>query len=171
MGVLRWIYDPQTTPSATANGSITFDISKLPQLNTTGFITFPSASVTSLSITISGAASGNGTFSLSDFYGLSFTTPKALNLAAPLIGQTVSTGVSFGSLKNDGSAGDFNLFGQAASAPTGSLNFTLVTNQGAGDALSVTSMVPALPKWAFVLLGLSLLSISYFFKVRSTKLS
>ena len=160
---------------ATATGAITFDNTKLPQIGNPGFISLPATSVTSLTITITGAASGNGTYSLTDFYGLNFSTPKALNMSAQLVGQTLANGITFGSLQPNFSAGDFNLFGQSASAPTGGGNFTLVTNQGAGDALSVTSMtpagaanssvsVPALSDWATGLFGLALLSIAYYVK-------
>ncbi len=146
---------------ATAIGSITLDNSLLPQTGNTGYVSLPSPEITALSITVSGASSGDGSFSLADFAGVSFTTPSPLNLNTQLIGQSLSTGVTFGALESDGSAGDFNLFAVTSSAaPYGKSNFTLVTDNGAGDKLSVTFIEeappifsPLPPAWVLMLGG------------------
>lgn len=150
--------------SATASGFITFDNVLLPQVGTPGFVSLPDASITDLGITITGAASGNGTFTLSDFYGVSFTTPSPLDLSTQLIGQSLSTGTTFGALVGDGSAGDLNLFGLSDTAPTGIANFTISTNQGAGDTLSITSIaaspiasVPLPTSWLLMLASLPMM--------------
>ena len=154
--------------SAIAGGFISFDTTLLPQIGTSGFVGLPDTSITDLGITISGAASGNGSFGLADFYGVSFASPSPLDLSTQLIGQQLSTGVTFGALVGDGSAGDFNLFGLSASAPIGTGNFTLTTNQGAGDILSVTSIttVPLPASWLLMAAGLPLLLSRRLSKVR-----
>jgi hypothetical protein len=69
----------QYNNSAVATGFITFDSTIFPQTGTSGFVSLPDSSIIDLGITIIGASSGNGVFSLVDFYGVSFTTPGPLD--------------------------------------------------------------------------------------------
>jgi hypothetical protein len=99
---------------------------------------------TALSITISGASSGNGTFTLSDFDTVLINEGGlGLNFNQQLVGQP-TTGNPWGT--PDGASGDFNLFnrtGIGGTAPDGTFDFTLTTNAGAGDPMLLTSFVLA----------------------------
>ena len=159
--------------TAIANGYITIDTSLLPAADpTSGYIdlTSSTSSVLDFSITVTGDTSdsgnGNGTFTLanSDFYGLEFFAPSALDLSSQLIGQSLSTGTTFGNVANGNDAGDFNLFGLGY-APTGTgANFTITTDAGNGENLSVTSIthvataVPEPESWLMLLAGYPLLA-------------
>jgi hypothetical protein len=145
--------------SATATGFITVD-STLPTL---GFSqnNLPSPDVTAVSITITGASEGNGTFGIDDFAFIRFWTPTPLDLTQELIGQPVSGGTDFYGDTN-GQGGDFNLFGNAleggpSEAPVGFFYFQLATEGGFGDDLQVTSIIasaaPEPAAWTMMLIG------------------
>jgi hypothetical protein len=161
--------------SASATGFITFDDAVLPQvrdpeIDTDRSIDLPSAAVSGLGITITGATSGNGTFGPSDFDSIVFWAPSALDLTKELIGQVLSNGCAFGkdaSLcggvdeEDADRAGDFNLFRQVPSAPNGVWYFALETtgeDSLGGDGLMVTAMRPrAIPEpTTLALVGLGL---------------
>lgn len=93
----------------------------------------------SLTLTISGAASGNGTFTKSDFKSFFFFSPSPLDYSKELVGQPVNGGI-FGV----GTSGDFNLFTDNLNAPRGVGRFTLGTFGGGGDKIRLTSFAPAL---------------------------
>ena len=99
--------------------------------------------VTSLTLTVSGASSGNGTFTKSDFTGWSWSTNGAtLNLDAELVGQS-TPGLPWGTQNFGGGAGDFQLFAASGSgAPNGTWLFQLTTSEGNGNLMFLTSMSP-----------------------------
>ena len=94
--------------SAVATGTIDLNVSTMPNpVNTGGSL--PSW-VNSLNVTVSGASSGNGSFTPADFGSIIFNSQGfTLNLNAELVGQNggLFTGMS----------GDFNIF-RAAGTPT-----------------------------------------------------
>ena len=94
--------------SAVATGTIDLHVSTMPNpVNTGGSL--PSW-VNSLNVTVSGASSGNGSFTTADFGSIIFNSQGfTLNLNAELVGQNggLFTGMS----------GDFNIF-RAAGTPT-----------------------------------------------------
>jgi hypothetical protein len=148
------------------SGSITFESTLLPNPGS-DFFDLPASAVLALDVTVTGATSGNGHFTLADFSGITYNTGGGtLNFAQQLVGQAIPGG-TWGdpSLEN----ADFNLFNSAPTAPTapdGEWFFTLCTNGGNGDCAQLTSMiqagagsvgtVPALNPWMLALLGLIL---------------
>jgi hypothetical protein len=133
--------------TAVATGQISIDTALLPNPGSTVFGPFSSI-VTDLSLTVSGATSGNGTFGLADF-GTGWiwdTGGVTLNLATELVGQG-----GWGDAN-----GDFNLFGSTpgSGSPLGTERFELTTNGGAGDKMLLTSFAPAaVPEPSRMLLG------------------
>jgi len=129
--------------SAVATGQISIDTDLLPN---PGFEFSMSPIVTALSLTVSGATSGNGTFGLADFNNgwVWDTGGVTLNLATQLVGQS-----GWG----NGGIGDFNLFSSLAGAPVGFSPFVLGTNGFAGDQMQLTSFVAAVPEPSRALLG------------------
>jgi hypothetical protein len=127
--------------SATASALITFDLTNLPNPNSLSniFLRPVTNYITALSLTVSGASAGNGTFGLSDFSssGLFFwnTNGATLDLTKQLVGQSTPGG-PWGTCFDE-TCGDFNLIG-SGTAPVGAAAFTLATN---GDLISGQFMV------------------------------
>ena len=147
--------DPAST--AQAVGSITFE-STLLQNPGMQFFDLPDPGVLALNVTVSGAASGNGTFAITDFTGVVFdTNGGTLDLASQLVGQPTA-GSPWATLDNN--SGDFNLFsgspkrgesgyGDSPSTPDGSNPtpdgldpFTLGANGGNGEPMVLVGMSP-----------------------------
>jgi hypothetical protein len=137
--------------NATATGTITLDLSAINNPGTTGGVNEQSVNpfVTAFTITISGASSGNGTFGFSDFNGsgtfggfLLSTHGGTLDLSQQLIGQPTPGG-PWGST-HDSLTGDFNIFtnGTDPNAPLALGPFQLKTDNGAEDAMDLTSFAP-----------------------------
>ncbi len=156
---------------ATATGNITLDMALLinpgrnvfdisaDQIYSTGATPYGAniaGLVAALSVTVSGATRGNGTFTLVDFDGVLLDTSVGVDLKQQLVGQTLvkvgpngedllwgSTGYT--KLKSDpvqSYAGDFQLFSPLTSdAPTGGNPFQ-ATALG-GEIMSLTSFAPA----------------------------
>jgi hypothetical protein len=130
--------------SAVATGQISIDTDLLPNPGQSFGLLSPI--VTALSLTVSGATSGNGTFGLADFGNgwVWDTGGVTLNLATQLVGQS---GWGLGGI------GDFNLFGSTSAAPNGQSPFILMTNNLAGDQMELTSFAAAVPEPSRALLG------------------
>jgi hypothetical protein len=124
--------------SASATGQITLDSTGLSYLTTPnigpGALSSSPSSIgfTGFSITISGASSGNGTFTLQTGDTFRLFTPTALDLTRNLVGQPVAGG-NWGDTA--GAQGDFNYFPigyptacSVSNAPTGTNYFRLSTN-------------------------------------------
>ena len=130
--------------AATATGSITIDDTVLP--NPSGPV-FGAATigVVAFSVTISGAASGNGTFVLADFLGtdefLWDTAGAILDLTMELVGQPAGSGTWGTPTAN--CCGDFNIIGSAPGAPQGTGNFAFTADGAQSDELALTSFRPA----------------------------
>lgn len=139
--VLAW---RSMTSPASARGTMTIDdaVFMNPGSNDSGAIPW----ITALSITVTGASGGNGTFTLADFaYVRLETNGVSLDLDRPLIGQT--DGGLFDPAGGSGSGGDFNLFNLSPAAPNGVYYGFIGTNGGAGDNLRLVAIQPvrALP--------------------------
>ncbi|WP_411827873.1 PEP-CTERM sorting domain-containing protein [Luteolibacter sp. AS25] len=82
----------------------------------------------SITMTVSGASIGNGTFTKSDFNNFTFSSNNALDFTQELVGQTGFI--------------DFNVHG-APPSPNGTYNFKLWTNGTSnGDEMELTSLAP-----------------------------
>jgi len=135
--------------SAAASALITFDLTTLPNPNSNpGALSPVTKYITALSLTVSGAGAGNGTFGLSDFSpgngGDTFfwsTNGATLDLTKQLVGQPTAGG-PWGTCIA-GACGDFNLFG-SGNAPTGTDFFTLTTFSG-GDIRLISFAPTAVP--------------------------
>ena len=184
-------YDPPNTTLIT--GAITFESSLVANPGINDIEPLPDPAVLALSVTVSGASSGNGTFGLADFGRVSFITgPDGLNFSSQLVGQPTGY-LPFGTppLSSEGEPPqdfpDFNLLGNG-SAPFGQNYFTLCPSgqevgspsgatpqQGDGDCAILTSMIqatppstsptPALSPWSLTLLA-GLLALAGFVGVR-----
>lgn len=113
---------------ATGTGYVVLDDTILPN---PGLVTGTAGSVgvVDISLTISGASSGNGTFGLADFESYSWRADPAVNLDAELLDQAGFR--------------DWNVFAVSGSdAPTGNIHNHITTAEGGGSELYLTSMVP-----------------------------
>ena len=142
---------------ATAIGSITIDDEIL--MNP-GFNGLFSGYITSFSITVSGATSGNGTWTESDFSDIFWYTDTALDLTQELVGQPTQMD-PWGTAYPGDTGGDFNMFANTIGAPTGTYYFQITTDSGLGDDLLLTSFRPAdVPEpSSLALLGLGLVGM------------
>jgi len=116
--------------TASALGSITLDRTTLPN---PGFRldTLANFGVTALSVTVSGASSGNGTFGIVDFDRLIWRAGPPVDFTTELVGQAGFQ--------------DFNLFSAPFSGvPTG-FGDDFITDSRRGDAMRLTSMIAATP--------------------------
>ena len=159
---------------ASAAGTLTLDPSLLP--NPDFSPTDITDAVSALTLTVSGAVAGDGTFTFTDYSpsdggGVTLDTAGGtLDFTKPLIGQP-TLGDPFGTTRT-GSSGDFSVFpgaaGIAAGAPGAVAPFTLGTDDGQGEFLLLTGFTPATPPPAvpepstvapFALAGLGLLGL------------
>jgi hypothetical protein len=128
--------------SATAEATITIDLTLLPNPQFGEDVLSLSPIVTALTLTVTGANAGNGTFGLNDFFEFFWGTSGAtLDMNQQLVGQAIPGGGTWGGC-DTGVCGDFNVFGNNASAPTGIRAFTLITDQTLGQSLQLTSFAP-----------------------------
>jgi PEP-CTERM motif len=141
--------------SAVAHALITIDETSLPNPGSYSDAGNLPAFIQDLTLTVSGASSGNGAFTLSDFQGAFWNTAgMTLDLGQQLVGQG-----GWGS-----TAGDFNLFNAAGSpsAPNGEELFLLAADGGTGDEMNLTSFIaaPEPGSLSFVLLGACLIGLA-----------
>ena len=131
---------------ASALASFTLDTSLL---NNPGFSSFSAASFSNafqnFQLTVSGASSGNGVFTASDFSTIFLNTAGGtLDFNSELVGQSTPGGL-WGATAFPTVVGDFNLFSNGLSAltPSGSSIFSLLS--GGGESMLLTSFKPATP--------------------------
>ncbi len=173
---------------ATAIGYIVFEDTLLPNPGDTDFI-LPNPAVLDLQVTVSGASSGNGSFTLADFVSVRWdTNGGVLDFAQELIGQPTSQDL-WGTIPPvdgiEGTGGDFNIFSvltesygsgtvvDGAAAPNGVWFFTLGAGGGSADPMQLISMrgmgqVPALGSWGLAALFIGLAGMAIWLRrVRS----
>jgi hypothetical protein len=131
--------------SAQATSSFTLDITALQTALDSGGGIYDGALtgyISDLTLTVTGASTGNGTFTTSDFSSFVFNTSGTVDLT--------------GDWATDPNIQDFNLFSSNPSAPTGSSEKTLSTDGFGGDilTLSSTSASPVPEPGTFALAGL-----------------
>lgn len=115
--------------SASASGQITLDWSQISGGTQPFVMGDPlSPGVVSLTLTITGASSGNGTFTASDFGSWYFMSGSTLDVNSDLKAQSLA---------------DFNLFANSPGAPTGSSQFVLSPSGTMfSDDLNLVSFAP-----------------------------
>ena len=124
---------------ASAGGTMTIDDAVFLNPGVNGSDTIPW--VTAFSVTVTGAASGNGTFTLADFSNILLdTNGGTLDLGLPLIGQ--NNGGLFDPAGGGGAGGDFNLFSMNPAVPNGVFFGAMATSGGTGDGMSVAKIMP-----------------------------
>jgi hypothetical protein len=150
---------------ASARGYITFD-GALMQNPFSGSIAIPGPEILDLSVTVSGAAAGNGSYGMNEFSSIYWDSEQTLlDLGIELVGQP-TLGLPWGTIPSNADAGDFNLFangagpgedsttpalytpeapGAPAGAPVGGWFFTLIADGGQADRMVIKSMVPGAP--------------------------
>ncbi len=137
---------------ASATGTITF-AAGFPT-NPGAAIYLPGFEILALDVTVSGAASGNGLFTMVDFAIAVFATGGAtLNMTTELVGQPTPGG-PWGTPSPVGATGDFAIHALSPTAPTATFFFELTTNGGAGDKMALQSFRPIPAPGAMALLGL-----------------
>ena len=126
--------------AAAATGLLTIDETSLPNPGNTGYIPIASSWVTALTLTVTGANTGNGVFTINDFDLVTWDTMSAtLDFSKELVGQpTVAN--AWGT--NGNNAGDFNfgVISVSSSAPAGTAAFQLTTSSGTGSRMMLTSL-------------------------------
>ncbi len=159
----NFVFQANPPSMAKAVGSITFE-STLISNPGNNVIDLPDASVLGLNVTVSGASSGNGNFTLADFASISFDIPSTLDFSQELVGQFTTPGPWATNCN-----GDFNLFNASGSpaAPNGEDCFDLGADGDSADEMFLTSMIsstaaaaatptPATSLWALSLLAMML---------------
>ena len=134
--------------NATATGQITLDLTTLPNPGGPAYDMYPD--IASMTLTVSGAISGNGTWTRSDLAPISNlgtytywdTGGATLDMNQQLVGQP-TTGSPWGT--PDGISGDFNFF-FTNGGPIGTFYFTLTSDGGNGDTMALTSVAPEVPE-------------------------
>ena len=147
---------------ATATGSFDIADSALATINGGGMVAY--GSVSNLAMTVSGATTGNGSFSTNSFSTFFFQTPSALDFSRELVGQTLSNGRTFGQAGQYGLAGDFNFFGNGVTSPFAFTPFTLATTRS-GERMILTSLIsatagPEPASWAMMIAGVGAIGLA-----------
>lgn len=125
---------------ASATGQLQIDSAFWPTILSNANSTFPISDLLNLSITVTGAASGNGTFTAADFDSFVWWAAGAnFDLNQNLVGQPTGA-AAWGT--PDTSSGDFNFFSAltSPSAPAGVFFFNLGANNGKADSMQLTSV-------------------------------
>ncbi len=149
--LLEWSGAPFNN-GASATGTITF-AAGFPT-NPGVAIYTPGVEILALDVTVLGAASGNGSFTMVDFAIAVFDTGGAtLDMTTELVGQPTPGG-PWGAPGLLGANGDFSIYAANATAPTATFFYELSTNGGTGDKMTLTSFRPVPAPGAMALLGL-----------------
>lgn len=131
--------------TASATGQIVIDMSTIPNPGEQDTSSSLASWIESLTITVTGAPGGNGTFTAADFTNDYWNTAGAtLDFSKNLVGQAIPAGGTWGN--PNGSDGDFNVFANTAVAPTapsGFNFFTLAADSSSSDLMLLTSFAPA----------------------------
>jgi hypothetical protein len=139
---------------AIATGQLTLDLDALssPPPTGQGLYVLPDPAFVSLTMTITRASSGNGTFTLADFDSAIFDTLgtpiSSFDLSQNLIGQPLTVGGAFGNLDPSNfpaPVGDlvFSSGTGLGNAPTkSSFPFVMLTAGGSGDNLQLVNITP-----------------------------
>ncbi|MEI8311449.1 MAG: hypothetical protein WCH98_11910 [Verrucomicrobiota bacterium] len=165
----------QFSNGASATATFTLDTSLF---NNPGFSSFTGASFPNafqnFQLTVSGASSGNGVFTGSDFSLIFLNTAGGtLDFHSELIGQTTLGGL-WGAASFPTVTGDFNFFSNGLSAltPSGASIFSLLT--GGGESILLTSFAPvaaapvaAVPETSTWVMGFLALGVIVFVSRRS----
>ncbi len=118
--------------SATATGFVTLDLSAFSNPSSPEVQCNIADHISSLTLTVSGADSGNGTFTTSNYsgpYGLVYSFSQAVNFNTQLVGQP--------------GFADFNFLNANGDAPVGDNELDIRVDEGMGlDQLAMTSMEP-----------------------------
>ena len=153
---LEW---SDATGSTTASGFIVLDRDIVTTPGQYSWL-LPDPAVLDFEITVSGSASGNGTFTIEDYSEIIFfTNGGALDLDTELVGQPTD-GDPWGT--PGGNGGDFNIFagggggqggdrydtaptpqGDIGLPPIGTFFFEITANGGGGESMLLTSFRPA----------------------------
>lgn len=152
-----WSGAPQGN-TASATGLITLDTATLPNPGSYGNSSALPSFLLDLTITVSGAGAGDGTFTMSDFQGMYWDTGGGtLDLTTQLVGQPIGGGNTWGFTIGKFGTGDFNFFTSAPAAPRGILPFLLSTGNNTNDIMQLTSLAPAAApepgSFALILIG------------------
>jgi hypothetical protein len=125
---------------AVGEGSITF-ADAFPPNPSDETLFLPQSDVIAFSLTVSGATSGNGTFTLADFDYFSWNTKGIeMDLSRDLIGQATVNALLWASEEG---AGGFGMGAKEGSgAPTSLQWYVLAASEGAGDNLRLISFRP-----------------------------
>lgn len=159
--IAKWSGD-MFNNNAVATGKFNINTAVYPELGGAEHLHATDSDFQILSVKITGASSGNGSFTQSDFNAFAFAANTPLNYNHELVGQLMGNGYNFGSFGAGypASSGDFNLFASTSSAPTGTNYFILTTSNGGGDNLALVSLSPgAVPEpasWALIVAGFGL---------------
>ena len=118
--------EPRSATTRSATGSITIDTTVLPNPSGgTAFYILEDLGIVDFTITISGASSGNGTFTMDDFLVGNWDSGNfgnaILDLTEELVGQATSGGDPWGT--PNGFGGAFSLLSFEGPAPTGTDKF------------------------------------------------
>ena len=152
---VRWSGLPHGN-AASATAIVGIDTAAIPNPGIYLDLATQPAWLSSVTLTVTGAITGNGTFTLADFSGLSWHTGGAtLNFDLQLIGQptpgspwgTIGAPTAFGS-------GDFNLFDAAGglAAPSGLTPFQMRVGV-TGEVIDMTSFAPVPEPTTYALLA------------------
>lgn len=154
--------------SASASGQMTLDLTTLINPTVPGGLEGTSdydivSDIKSLTVTVTGASAGNGSYSLTDLCTCSAlgsstlwnTNGATVNMQGDVLAQLTA---------NDG---DFNLF-FTAPGPQGSQELTLTTNALSGDPMDMTKFAPAVGRRApvpepatWVMMGLGFAGLAF----------
>jgi subtilisin-like proprotein convertase family protein len=107
--------------------------------------------IVSMDLTVTGASSGNGTWSTAAFSSYELKISDTLNRFTEWVGQSQPSAMNaWGDLSG---GHNFNFGSIASGAPVGESNYVLTTNSMAGDRMRLISFAPATAPGARVTIG------------------